>query len=117
VETFASPFGYWSKRVRSVVAEAGFRMAVQVGELPCRQEDDMLSSPRLSENRGTTPTGLAQLLEVRSTGVSRGVSAAKRRIWRALWRYATPIISTDPVEGAQALAKSDQGAINRGGHI
>jgi peptidoglycan/xylan/chitin deacetylase (PgdA/CDA1 family) len=102
VKTFAYPFGYWSGRVREAVAELGFQTAVQVGELVSRHRDDVFSIPRLSVNGGATESDLRRLLEARSTGSSRVLRAAKRRIWQAARRYA-PVLSTDPAEGARVL--------------
>jgi len=102
VRTFAYPYGFWDRRVRDVVANAGFATAVQVAGLPYRRNDDSLAIPRIVVNRWTTESGLADLLAARSSGASRAVSTSKRLIWQALRRYA-PMISRDPMEGAKSL--------------
>jgi peptidoglycan/xylan/chitin deacetylase (PgdA/CDA1 family) len=103
VTTFAYPFGYWSSKVRDVVADEGFTTAVQVGELTSRQQDDSLSIPRLSVDYGTTAASLAALLASHQTRVSRAVSASKRVVWQGMRRHL-PIMSTTADEGARALA-------------
>ncbi len=102
VRTFAYPFGYWDKRVRAIVADAGFQTAVQVAGLACRRTDDWLSIPRLVVNRWTTESDLDHLLAARSSGASRAISASKRLMWQALRRHA-PVISRHSAEGTHPL--------------
>lgn len=102
VKGFAYPFGYWSTSVRAAVADAGFEVAVQVGELACSSLDDILTLPRITVNSVTTVSEMAKAVASRSNVASRLGSASKRLVAQALRRHVLGAMHV-PDEGARAL--------------
>jgi peptidoglycan/xylan/chitin deacetylase (PgdA/CDA1 family) len=104
VKSFAYPFGYWSGPVRAAVADAGFEVAVQVGELACSSSDDVLSLPRITMNSGTSASAVANTVASRPNSASWFMSASKRLLWQTLRRHVPGVIA-EPDEGARALGE------------
>ncbi|MGH7870055.1 MAG: hypothetical protein ACREP9_21060 [Candidatus Dormibacteraceae bacterium] len=102
---FAYPFGYWSTTVRAAVADAGFEVAVQVGELACSASDDLLSLPRITMNAGMAVSPVADAVASHPNTASRFMSASKRLVWQTLRRHV-PGVMGEPEEGARALGGS-----------
>jgi peptidoglycan/xylan/chitin deacetylase (PgdA/CDA1 family) len=98
VEGFAYPFGYWNHAARAAVATEGFRYACAVADLIAAPGDNVLTLPRLTVNAGLGVTGLARLLDARSTPVERLAAAVKRVTWMAL-RQRLESFGGDPREG------------------
>lgn len=88
VRTFAYPFGYYSRRVRHLVEEAGYRSACTVHDLVATARDDLFAVPRLTVDGATDVAGLARLLgQPPPTALDRGIVAGKRLVWQGLRRH------------------------------
>jgi peptidoglycan/xylan/chitin deacetylase (PgdA/CDA1 family) len=98
---FAYPFGYWNRRVRAIVARAGFRYGCAVDEHTSDADDGLLALPRLTVSGNLGVAELARLLRVESNARLRFAasrSRAERTAWLAL-RRGLPAVGGDPRAG------------------
>src|SRR5215469_499622 len=86
VEGFAYPFGYWTRAVRSGVADAGYAYACSVSELAASAMDDPFTLPRITVAGGTSVRVLSRLLAAVPTPLTRRASEAKRLAWLGVRR-------------------------------
>lgn len=100
VEGFAYPFGYWTRAVRSRVADAGYAYACAVSELAASAEDDPFTLPRITVAGGTSVLALSRLLAAVPTLLTRRASEAKRLAWLGV-RHITAL-GGDPQSGRLA---------------
>ncbi|MFG3190385.1 polysaccharide deacetylase family protein [Streptomyces omiyaensis] len=61
--SFAYPYGYSSRRVRTTVREAGFAQALAVGNALARRRQGPYALERVTVRRSTTPEQFGRLLE------------------------------------------------------
>jgi peptidoglycan/xylan/chitin deacetylase (PgdA/CDA1 family) len=82
ITTFSYPFGYFTRATKRAVTSAGFETACGVSELPFRDEDDLLSIPRLSVESGCGRSELSRLISSPGSAYRR----ARARVAQAVWR-------------------------------
>jgi len=100
VHSFAYPFGYYSRPIREMVEEAGYRSACAVHDLVGTARDDRFAVPRLTVNAGTDVAGLAELLGREAPSRARyAVVDAKRLVWQGLRRHAPARVTTSALRG------------------
>jgi peptidoglycan/xylan/chitin deacetylase (PgdA/CDA1 family) len=97
IEGFAYPFGYWTRGVRSRVADAGYTYACSVSELAAAAEDGLFTLPRITVAGGTSVLVLSRLLAAVPGLLTRRASEAKRLAWLGV-RHITAL-GGDPQSG------------------
>lgn len=95
IDSYAYPFGYYSRAVVDRVASAGYSSACAVDELASSVGSHEFRLPRLSVTGGTGTVGLRELLASAPTARARATSEAKRLVWQA-WRRHRPRCHTAP---------------------
>jgi peptidoglycan/xylan/chitin deacetylase (PgdA/CDA1 family) len=88
--SFCYPFGYVNRRVRNIVAQAGFTTACVVGRGLADTEEDMLRVRRLAVDHRTTPEALLR----RFHGPAVPTSARLRETAQPAWRLTRHLRST-----------------------
>jgi peptidoglycan/xylan/chitin deacetylase (PgdA/CDA1 family) len=63
VPSLAYPYGYWSRRVRDAVEEAGYEQAAAVANAASRPGRNVFTTPRLTVRRSTTPKDFARIAD------------------------------------------------------
>jgi peptidoglycan/xylan/chitin deacetylase (PgdA/CDA1 family) len=86
VTSFAYPYGYYTKRTRRIVREAGFLSSCAVGYRLSSSQDDIFALGRLKIARGTSVAMLARQLEGRRLPIAPALLAGRTHAWR-LARY------------------------------
>jgi peptidoglycan/xylan/chitin deacetylase (PgdA/CDA1 family) len=80
--SFCYPFGYANRRVRDIVAQAGFTTACVVGRGLADSEQDSLRVRRLAVDHRTTPEALLR----RFDGPAVPTAARLREVVQPAWR-------------------------------
>lgn len=86
VTSFAYPFGYYDRRVRAAVREAGYTSACATGDTMASSSADRLALPRFVVKAGTTVADLAVLLERHVSTLEHERVRAKEVAWRMIRR-------------------------------
>ena len=97
VHTFAYPYGYHRRAVRSAVAASGYLGACAVGNFTATAQSDRFALPRLSVEHGADADRLARLLTDHAGLRHRALPELKRVVWHAKRRvlpHAAPELET-----------------------
>jgi peptidoglycan/xylan/chitin deacetylase (PgdA/CDA1 family) len=86
VTSFAYPFGYYDRRVRAAVREAGYASACATGDTMASSSADRLALPRFVVKAGTSVAVLAGLLERPVSTLEHDRVRAKEVVWRMIRR-------------------------------
>jgi peptidoglycan/xylan/chitin deacetylase (PgdA/CDA1 family) len=97
-QSFCYPFGYSSRKVRDIVASAGFSNACVVGRGLADSEQDMLCVRRLIVDHNTAPESLLR----RFSGPAVLPSARLRQAAQPTWRFTRRLRSA-----ARGLTKAE----------
>ncbi len=89
VASFAYPYGYYTRRARQAVRDAGYAQACVVYDLPARARDDRWTLPRLLVDNQTSPEALVAMLRWQPRAVTRYWVRLKQHIWRTGRRLGT----------------------------
>lgn len=94
VTTFAYPHGYSDRRVRSIVAAAGYRSACGVRNALSSTGDDVFTLARLTVMAATTHEQVASWLDGSGAPVARPREKLRTTLWRSYrrargWRLPT----------------------------
>jgi peptidoglycan/xylan/chitin deacetylase (PgdA/CDA1 family) len=99
--SFCYPFGYVNRRVRGIVARAGFDTACVVGRGLADSQHDLLRLRRLEVNHRTTPEALLQRFEGPAVQASARFRQAAQPTWRLTRRLRSVVRRTVQVETRQ----------------
>lgn len=103
VLSFAYPHGYWSRRVRQIVVDAGFRSACAVGNSLSSTDDDPMTLARLMLHSSTPTTALCAWLRGTGAPVAPFPQRPRTRAWR-YWRQGRAAMSRHQSQGRVALS-------------
>lgn len=103
VPSFAYPFGYYTRRARQAVRDAGYAQACVVYDLPARAGDDRWTLPRLLVDNQTSPEALIAMVRWQPRAVARYLVRVKQHIWRTGRRLGT---GWGPPEAGRMVAMS-----------